>query len=423
MPNIAGQSRRSTPWGITFPTLPSLSKQPRRVELIQKRGRHDILVMEFTTSSPLVFEVVKTGIPVQFTWKQKANTGNWIGYVSHITKTVISQKENVMEIHCVGSSFPLKERATRVFENSTVPEAVATIGAEFGFNVVSDSHTTRFPQLVMAGHSYWEWIQEQAQRIGFAVVVDGMTITLRSIDKFVDQQISSTPFLSTSGNDFPTSAQFFDRTLDYFKVMSGENMENSYSSLRAVKNVAGVDPLTQQPFFSSESPDMVGTNLRDTPGGVLFNEYRSDHVANSLQHSDGLAAGAAHLGRMNLPAKIKCQGDPRIRPWMPVYISGTGSVTDGYWLVVESKHMFARVGDYQIEATIATDGTGKPVETVFRPATGSLVGVVNLSEEIKGNSSTPNTYKNSQVQLSVPQTLLKETSQGFHRTPARWKKK
>jgi hypothetical protein len=423
MPNLIGQSRRSTPWGVNFPTLPSLSKQPRRVELIQKRGRHDVLVMEFTTVSPIWFDVLKTGIPMEFTWKQKSNTGNWIGYVSHVTKTVISQKENVMEVHCVGSSYPLKERATRVFENSTIPEAIETIGMEFGFKVISDVHTTRFPQLVMAGHSYWEWIQEQVQKIGFAAVVDGMTITVRSIDAFIDQQITNTPLLQTSGSDFPTNTQFFDRTLDYFKVFSGENMENSSGHLRSVKHTAGVDPITKLPFFSSDSPDKVGVNLRSTASDVLFNEYRSDHVANSVQHADDLSTGSANTGRMNLPAKIKCQGDPRIRPWMPVYISGTGSNTDGYWVVLESKHMFARVGDYQIEALIATDGTGKSVETVFRPATGSLVGVVNLSEEIKGNSSTPNTYKKSSVKLSVPQMLLKESSQGFHRTPSRWKKK
>ena len=239
MPNLIGQSRRSTPWGVNFPTLPSLSKQPRRVELIQKRGRHDVLVMEFTTVSPIWFDVLKTGIPMEFTWKQKSNTGNWIGYVSHVTKTVISQKENVMEVHCVGSSYPLKERATRVFENSTIPEAIETIGMEFGFKVISDVHTTRFPQLVMAGHSYWEWIQEQVQKIGFAAVVDGMTITVRSIDAFIDQQITNTPLLQTSGSDFPTNTQFFDRTLDYFKVFSGENMENSSGHLRSVKHTAG----------------------------------------------------------------------------------------------------------------------------------------------------------------------------------------
>jgi hypothetical protein len=421
MANIAGQGRRSTPWKISFPTLSSLSKQPRRVELVQKRGKHDVLVMEFTTVSPLWFEVVKTGLPVEFTWKQKANTGNWVGYVSHVTKTVISQKENVMEVHCVGSTYPLKERATRVFQNTTIPEAIQTIGAEFGFNVISDVNTTRFAQLTMAGHSYWEWIQEQVQRIGFAVVIDGMTMTLRSIDNFIDQQITSTPLLSTDGSDFPTGAQFFDRTLDYFKVYSGENMEHSLVGLRAVKNIAGVDPLTSKAHLSSESPDVVGTNLRATTSSVLFNEYRSDSVANYSMESDGLAAGAAHTGRMNLPAKIKCQGDPRIRPWMPVYISGTGPITDGYWIVMESKHMFATIGDYQIEALVATDGTGNSVQTQFRPATGSLVGVLNLSEELKGNTSTPNTYTKSKVQLSVPETIVQEKSQGFTRTPSRWK--
>jgi tRNA A37 threonylcarbamoyltransferase TsaD len=36
-----------------------------------------------------------------------------------------------MKIHCVGASYPLKQRATRVFYNSSVPEAVEVIAKEF----------------------------------------------------------------------------------------------------------------------------------------------------------------------------------------------------------------------------------------------------------------------------------------------------
>ena len=416
---VEGKYRRGTTFSLTFPTLPSITILPRRVEIHQKPYHHDVLIMEFSNSSPMWFSLMKTGVPLQFNWSQETFQNSWVGYVSYISKTVAGQISDVMEVHCVGSTFPLKERVSKVFVNMSVSTAVRNIATEFGFNFVGEDDGVVFDQLTIAGHSYWEWIQEQARRIGYGVLVDNMNFYFRPIDKLIDQSVSSVPILSTPGNQMGINNQILDRTLDKFKVMNGEYMEDPLT-LRTYKTVSGVDPISSKVFTSTSSPKTVGDNLREDTSDVWFSEVRSDRVSNSYATTSALADGAAQLARLNMPALIQCQGDPRIKPFAPVLVKDTGPLTDGYWICREVKHMFAKIGDYQIEMKVAIDGTGVGRNTVVRQGTTDVIGLVNLSEALKGNGVPSVARKTSQVRLVTSQPIQKEDGQGYARTPSRW---
>jgi len=393
--------------------------QPRRVEIHQKQYQHDVLIMEFSVSSPRWFALMSTGIPVQFNWSQGSLSNSWVGYVSFITKNVSGQINDVMEVHCVGATFPLKERASKIFTNTTVVNAVKSIVTDFGFKFVGEDNGVIFDQLTMAGHSYWEWIVEQAKRIGYGVLVDNMTFYFRPLDKLIDQSIGSVAVLSTPGNQMGINSQFLDRTLDWMKIRNGEYVEDS-TALRTNKVVSGVDPITSKTFSTTSSPKTVGQNLRTDVSDVWFTEIRSDRVSNSYSTTAALSEGAAQLSRMNMPAMVKCQGDPRIRPYAPVLIENTGPLTDGFWIPNQVKHMFARLGDYQIEMNVTTDGTGVNASTVTRQDPSDVVGVVNLTEALNNNGVTSVVGKSTQVRLVSYTTIQKEDGQGYARTPSRW---
>jgi phage protein D len=364
---------------------------------------------------------MKTGVPVSITWSQGTLKGSWVGYVSYITKNVAGQIENLMEVQCVGTTFVLKERATKVFTNITIPQAVEKIVKSFGFRFIGESHPRVFEQLTMAGHSYWEWIQEQAKRIGYGVVVNGMDFYFRPLDELFKQGQATVPILSISGTAAGVGSEFYDRTLDSFKVLSGDHIEEG-EHLRTVKKVGGVNPITGQAITASKSPKNVGKKMHDNLSDVLFNELRSDQVVSNPADAASVAAGAAHMGRLNLPAKIKCQGDPRIRPFGPIYIDGTGAMTDGYWMAKEVKHMIAFAGDYYIEMTASTDGLNPDLAN-SEPAKkipGSVVGVVNLEEAMSGKASQLSSISSRNARLVTPNPIYSQTNQGFHRTGSRW---
>lgn len=414
-----GKTRQGTQVKVSFPTIPSLVQQPVKYTLWEEEYSHDIL--EIWSSS--VFEswvsLLKTGVPVEFKITQGPFTRNWIGYVSYVTTNVSAQLDREMNIVCIGSSFPLKEEATETFEKSTIPDIVQAIATKFGYNYVGDQHGIIFDQLTLAGHSYWEWIQEQAKRIGYGVLIDGMTFVFKPIDKMIDYGITSVPQFDMAGTSVTSGASFVDRTLDSFHSFTGEHIE-SPAATRTFKILGGVDPLTSMASVAIQSPASVGSNLRASVNDVLFSEIRSDQVSHSYTETSLLAEGAAHQGRMNMPAYIIGQGDPRVRMFSPVLVTGTHQQTDGYWMVKKAKHVFTKNGNYQVELTVATDGTGLSSRTYSNQLTSTVVGVVNLTEALDNNGMNLNQVANSSYKLTTPVGTGSEVGQGFLRTKSRW---
>jgi len=419
--NPAFKARRNTSFKLSFPTMPSLKRTPRKVELRQVQNHHDILIISFPITGKVWFDEIPTGLPVQFSWAQENNSATWYGYVSSVSKLVAqSQREQTMEVQCIGASFPLKERANRVFSDSTIPEAVETIAKQHGLAFVGDQHPRRFPQLTMAGHSYWEWIQEQAKRIGFAVVMHNTTLYFRDLDSYINQKITQVPLLYAGNTPSQYRGQLHDRTLDSFEVIKGDLIEQGVTR-RSEKTVGGVDPLTGRANTSTASPKDVGDSLRTTANDVLFSEYRTDQVVSSYTDSVQMSKGAAQMGRFKLPAKVKCQGDPRIHPYGTVQILGTGEKTDGYWLVKDVTHIFQKFGDYNITMTVVTDGTGQNEKTAFRGTQNLFTSILNIPELVSRPSSLAQSAQNITTRLiqTVPPTV--SSQQGFNQTPTRWK--
>jgi len=418
---VTTKYRRGTSTLVEFPSLPSLTAQPTRIDLIQKQYTHDILSLEFLSESSLWLDTLKTGTPVQFNWNQDTLSKYWIGYVSSISKKNAPQRTNTMKIMCVGSTFPLKQRVTRVFENHSIPEVVQIIAEGFGFKVLTDAHPQVFPQLAITGNSYWEWIQEQAKRIGYGIIIDGMTFVFRPLDKLIDMTFSNAPVLSMGNAAAPYNSQFLDRTLDRFEITYGDNVESSVN-FRAVKNVGGVDPLTSKLLASATSPETTGDAIRENVSPVLFDEFRTDRVINDQTGSEEAAKAAAQMARFGIPATVSAQGDPRIRPFSAVYVAGTSSMTDGFWTVVEAHHMFHKIGDYNLQLKLATDGIGDlVVETPFRTRSGDGAGTVNLDEANSNGISATLMFDMGEVVLKDFSELSSESLQGFLASPKRWK--
>lgn len=416
---VEGKYLRSTSYEVTYPTLANQKHQPRRVDLFQKKGSHDVLTLEYSQVSNQWVNNLKSGVPIKLSWKQGTQSKHFVGYVQGVRRTVSPQKDNAMVVTCWGSTFHLKERSTRVFTNSTITDAVRKIVTEHGFKFIGDEHSYRFPQLAMAGHSYWEWIQEQAAKIGYGAYADGMDFYFKKLDKLIDQSFSNTPVLSMFSADIPSGAHVLDRTLQSFNVLHSEHVESS-KDLRAIKTVGGVDPLTGKMFVSTVSPVDAGTALRGNTNDVIFTQHMTDRVAPDAGASEVLAEGAAALARFNMPATAKAQGDPRLRPYGTVYIQGTGDSTDGYWVVNEVRHMMHLVGDYEAEIKLSTDGTGAATETAFRKRSPGGLGTVDLNHALNNGGKIVNNFAPSSVILNSPSPIVNQGNQGARRTPTVW---
>jgi phage protein D len=418
--NPKAKHRRDTKFQVVYPTIPSITQTPRSIVIHQKQYQHDVLVLSYLTTSNLWAETLKTGVPIKVSWTQGGFAKEWYGYVSFVSKTnAPQQREQHMDIHCIGSSFPLKERVNRVFTNTTIPEAVATIAAENGFNFIGDKEARRFSQLNIVGHSYWEWIVEQAKKIGFVFFVDGTDLYFKSLDSYLDSGMYSLPLFQTSQQGTVYNSQLLDTTLDSIVVLQGEYLEDT-ENIRAEKFTGGVDPVTAQPYISSSNPIDVGTNLRTNVSDVFFKDYRSDQVTESNAATLSSSSGASTLARLNMPAKIKGQGDPRIRPFTPIQVLGTGEYTDGYWVVKNVTHVIKRDDNYNVEMDVVTDGTGSNTTSSFRGQQSSTMSTVNIPKMVSESATLENFSKKTTPVLNQVSPVIVPTSQGYRRTPAYW---
>lgn len=449
MPNNVspvGKFRKGTSYTVEYPTIPTIKIQPKELILTQKQKSHDVLVLNYFGTSLKNSKLLKTGVPIKFSWKQGSRKMEWLGYVSSVSRKAGTQKSKPMKVYCVGSSFVLKQRKTKTYKNKTIPEVAAIIAKQNKLRFVGENHTRRFPQLVISGHSQWEWLHEQANRIGYAMYVQGTNLVFRPVDKLIDEFSSDAPLYQMWSPAIPKQFSQVDRTLDSVDVMVGENIEY-FGSSRGTKQVGGVDPVTSKSFTARKSPTSTGSAVRSSVSATLFDDFRTEQVANFSIDAKDAAEGAAQLARFNLPAKAMGQGDPRVHPYRVLFVEGTGEQTDGFWLVHSVVHKMSFSGFYNVELTIAIDGTEQNKKNAKRSQDKGIKGRINLKQLMATQSSfsvadnsytlnlgdvlgtravgagkgTPSASRARTSRLSIREPLLTNVNnQGFTRTKSVW---
>lgn len=423
MTNLVGKNVRGTYFKVTFPTFSAARPvQPSLVQLVQRQGAHEILTLEFRNTIPSWMLSIKTGIPVKLEWNQGRQNNTWVGYISFISKESSAQRSQPMIIRCVGASFVLKQSVQRVFRNKTIQDVARQIAQENGLSFVGDSipNEVRYEQLVIAGESYWEWLQLNASQIGCVVYVTGTRMFFKRITSLINLGSTNVPILQMWDTAIPATAVGVDRTLSYFKIISGEYVEGK-AEPRSQKISGGVDPLSGKAFYAKATPKKSREALRKTVSDVLFDDPITNRVVHGPTMARSIAEGAAFLAQFSVPAKAIGQGDPRIKPYFPVYIDGTGTDSDGYWMVEEAIHEFHISGEYKVKLRLLTDGLGANKTSPYRQATANLTGTINLTQALINKTPELATSPAKSSKLALKGPIIKQGNQGFVRTPTKWK--
>jgi phage protein D len=418
--NASLKYRRGTTFDLKFPTLPSFQAKPQRVNLYQESGKHDILIASFVKSSSQWFKHLKTGTPVVFTWTQDRVKKSWTGYVTQVVKTEVSQRDTPLEVTCMGASFVLKQKSREVFKNKTIPEIAKIIANKHKLHFSGVQHSRRYAHISLNGQSYWHWLQEYAKKIGYVAYIENATLVFKPFDAVLNSSYKNPAVFLKTSSALPINNQAMDRTLDSLTVYNGDYNEGLEAN-RTIKVSGGIDPVTGKILGATANPKNVGTNLRVSTKGTIFTEFDVHQVVNDFTAVTSAATGAAHMARFTLPAKAVGQGDPRVQPYHPVMIFGTGELSDGAWLVLKAHHMFHRVGDYQIEMALATDGLGPTASVGFRDQQADLAGIINIDELLL--ASETNTVSSIQTVLDIKEANFYEGNQGFVTNKTVWRAK
>ena len=242
-----------------------------------------------------------------------------------------------VKIKCVGASYPLKEQSAKIWKNKTASEIATEVAKKFKLKAFVTPHPTRFNQVSMSGHSYWEKLNELATKIGYSVQVYGTELHFHPIDKMIDQFMTTIPVMAFIDPFSNAVSTYNAQTLESFKPRHGDFVEKE-GHLKTTKNVSNVDPLTSTVFTYKSSPSLVGKNLKTDVTDPLFSSVETRVVTASSKMAKDMADAKAQLSRLSIPAKAIGQGDPRIAPWRTVEVRGVNETSDGFWIVKSATH-------------------------------------------------------------------------------------
>ena len=409
------QNRRGNSFKVSYPDFPAVNQPARSVTIYQEMGKHDIVEIFYPRFSTALFKAIKTGVPVQITWNNDKVKETFYGYTTDVSYPTLQKIDRGVKILCVGSSYPLKERDSKIWVNKTATEVAQDIAKKHKLKPFITPHATRFNQISLAGHSYWEKLNELAAKIGYGVQVYGTELHFHPIDEMINQFMTSIPVMMFKDPMMHPMSSFNAPTLDVFEPRLGDYIEST-EYLRTTNTVSGVDPLTAAPYTQKISSNKVGKSVRKTTKDPLFNSVETQIVVASNAMAKSLAEGRAQLGRLSIPAKGLGQGDPRIAPWRTIEVRGTGDVSDGFWIVKKVEHFIHTDGRYQVEFECMTDGTGANKPTATRPSNAGSVPVRNVISDLK----TPNKTKPTSSKLSGATAMVSQSNAGYKVTPRRW---
>lgn len=415
MSNVAVQNRIGSKFTVIYPDFPSMKVPPHHIRIHQEIGHQDVVELSYTRFNAFYQKVLKTGVPIHITWKNDKASGSFTGYVMDVTPVVQQSLYNPTVVRCIGASLALKEGGYKIWKNQTGAQIVASIAKSFGLKPVVTEDNVIFSQQSLTGQTHWEKIQEIAKRKGYVAHCHGTELHFHPLDKMIDVTMTTIPVFSFFEPYTNPWASVLSQTLDHFKPTSGDFFAHAENK-RTTKTVSVVDPITAKLTTYSNKANGVGKNLRETTKDPLFKEILSNVITGTAKMAESLADAHAQLSRFSVNAEGRGQGDPRVAPHRTIEINGTGSTTDGFWVIKKVTHMIVNDGRYQIDFTCMADGTDKNKASSSRPASAGKVPVRNLNYE----TTTGTTVNPTSVKLNALSPLIAQTNAGWKVTPRRW---
>lgn len=347
------KNRRSTSYLVEFPKSSDTNLNVTQVILTQKAYEHDVCELRLNVQALEEFANIKTLDPIKITWRQADQKREWLGYVSAFE--TVSAKEYLLV--AIGNSFPMKTKKPVKLTGKTVSQHAKQLAKQYGLKFVGENSAELSPSSSTGAKTHFEHLTDLAKKAGFVFAVENTNLVFQSYEKTLRESSANVPVYLYFGRMMPSNLVGEDRTLDSFEVLNSEYLEDG-KSLRNVKYVGGVDPITSKVFVEKASPTEVGIKTRSKQSNSVFDEQVASEVASSRTSAKALAKGSSVMARFHLPMKVVGQGDPRVRPHSLIYVSGTGKNTDGFWYVKEVTHQMSSDGQYFATILAFSDGLG-----------------------------------------------------------------
>lgn len=304
---------------------------PKTFCLNEQEFSHTILDMEFWGGDVTSISLL-SGTPILANFGRAPYMRVFYGYVNHvgrINNQLSKDREgrNSINITCVGASWPLKNKASMVSTGLTNTQIISTIASQFNLGqfVVPFTMYTGTSKS-QGGLSYWEWMVQLMQEIGYTLYCDGIQIVAKP--------------RQTNPNNLTALSAVYDYSanpagLPVFNPVMGSNSPQG-GQLRTRVN-AGIDMQTLQPYVNtvvgSNTPSLLGV-VQETPPFTEINQMTTRSVAESATKLQGVA----QANQFYLTATAIGPGVPETAPGQLIYVCNANGSQNGLWWVCAAEH-------------------------------------------------------------------------------------
>lgn len=412
---MSSQNAFDNSYRVIYPDFPGFEEIPSNIRLIQKAGHQDIVEIQYFSVSSFYQTALKPGSLIRVNWANSFVKGQFFGQILSSLPTKTFGQNNPTIIKAIGTALPLKESDSKIWVNKTASEIVQEIAKKFKLKPVVSPTKVRFTQESLVGQTYWQKIRELANKSGYVFHVHETELFFLPFDIMINTFMGNIPVLSLETNYGDGYDNIAQSTLLEFKAESAVIPPTARKTNRA-KKVMGIDPLTGKVFTHTALPSTTGKALRKNRDTQVFAEQMYDVTVGSKALAESRAKAEAQMARFNQNAKGIAQGDPRISPFKTVQIEGTGSISDGFWIVRSAEHFMTHDGRYTTDFTCMTDGSGGNKESSFRVTPSKGPAVRNVAYELaSGLQPRP-----AQTRLNSRTALIRQTDSGLELKQRRW---
>jgi hypothetical protein len=356
------------------------SSEISQVGVTNAEGQHEAAVVTTQLTKPQISRFVDK--PISFNYGSSINSNTFYGYVVAITPNQNYQDDSIVDIACIGVTWPMQNGTQKFVRNITAPDMFAAIvtggfrqDVSTGYNLGAqvDTHSYVWPILAQSNESDWEYLLTLAERVGYAVY------NYRGVVRMVKplRILTETPVFAS----FIKGDQILDQTrtlLDWQATTQSLNVRQNilpsfgfFDGTTAATSLTPTSAGVLSAFPQGSSPVAaipVIPATSSTSQSNLISPYsvRTDTPVKDRGMADTYSqAWKNRIDFWNEQAEARINGNARIVPGVniSVQVSGVQNAVndyDGVWMVRGVKHTLTH-SSFQTLLDLARDTTSKPV--------------------------------------------------------------
>jgi phage protein D len=327
-----------------------LSMQQVKLELSE--NKHD-LARIFMAGIPPQAITDYEGAAVSISWHQGAAGHEFRGYVNHIdpefqnsSGTVNGSPFQLAHIYCVGATFDMHAKRSRLWETKTLYDVVKAFADRYRYSFSIPIDTFLFPRLVQNEESDWAFLVRVCDALGFVVTGHGTHLHVfdryKAIGRGISLHLLTMPMSNATMAVKP--GQILNMQGSFGRVTPTADTNNEV--ITSLDN-RGVVTVTNSVVHDSHSGRPITPKFTDE---LSRNAISPAHANRMIQ------ARARH--KFPYEATIEITGAAGIKPGGMVDLKQTSARFDGLWYVPSVTHTLT-LDKYFTELKVIKDSTNE----------------------------------------------------------------